>query len=76
MIAPREQGIARRRTHSARCVGVGKPHSLRSQLVDVRRWDLTARWIVALKITVAEIVGEDDQNIGLRMLTGRETNER
>ncbi len=41
-------------------------HSLCAEFVDVRRRDLSTPGVVALHIAVAEVVGEDDENIGIR----------
>ena len=46
-------------------MGIGKPHPLSRQSVDVRSRDLAAFGVVALDIAIAEIVGEDDHDVGL-----------
>ena len=43
---------------------VGESHALSGKPVYVRRRDLTALRVVTLHISVAEIVGEDDEDIG------------
>ena len=65
MIAPREQSVARRRTHTARCVRVGEAHPLRRKRVHVRRGDLAALRVVAPHIAIAEIVGKDEEDVRL-----------
>ena len=45
---------------------IREAHALRRELVDVRRGNLAALGVVALHIAVAEIVGEDDEDVGLR----------
>ena len=42
---------------------IGEPHALRSELVDVWRGNLTTLGVVALHIAVAEVVGENVENI-------------
>ena len=48
---------------------VGEPHALAREPVDVRRFDF--RRAVATDIPVAEVVGEDDDDVGLGRLKVR-----
>ena len=43
---------------------IRETHALRREPVNVRRGNLAALGIVALHIAIAEIVGEDDENVG------------
>ena len=44
---------------------VGETHALRRKPVDVRRGNFAALRVVALDVAVAEVVGEDDEDVGL-----------
>ena len=44
---------------------IREAHALRRELVDVRRGNLPALGVVALHIAVAEVVGVDDEDVGL-----------
>lgn len=63
MIAPRQQRVTRRRTHPARSMGIGEAHALRGQLVNVRRRNFAALRVVAMHVTIAEVVGQDDEDV-------------
>ena len=65
MVAPCEKGVTRRRAHARRGVGIGEADSLRGEPVDVRRGDFPAIRVVAGDVTVAEVVGVDQQEVGL-----------
>ena len=45
-------------------MAVGETHSLRRQFVDVRCGDPAALAVVALDITVAEVISEEDKDVG------------
>ena len=60
---PGEQAVPCRRADRRGAVGVGEPHPLLGQPVDMRRRDLRLR-VVAADVPVAEIVGEDQQDVG------------
>lgn len=64
VIAAGEERVAGGGTDSRRRMGVGKPHALRGELVDVRRGDPPTVGVVAVDIAVAEIVGVDHHNVG------------
>ena len=49
---------------------IRETHALRGELVDVRRRNLAALGIVALHIAVAEIVGENHEDVGLMNFGG------
>ena len=63
-VAPREQSVARRRADRRAAVGVRKGQPLRRQLVEVRRLDFAALRIEALHVAVAEVVGENVNEVG------------
>ena len=65
VIAPGEQRVAGRRAHPGRRMSVGEAHALRREPVDVRRGNFPALRVVALDIAVTEVVGEDDEDVGL-----------
>jgi hypothetical protein len=44
------------------CIGEG--HALRRELVEMRRGDLSTLWIQALHIAIAEVNGEDVNDVG------------
>ena len=46
-------------------MSVGEAHALRREPVDVRRGNFPALRVVALDIAVTEVVGEDDEDVGL-----------
>ncbi len=45
-------------------MSVGEAHSLRRKFVDVRCGDPAALAVVALDITVAKVVGEENKDVG------------
>ncbi len=47
---------------------VGEPHPLRGQPINVRRRDLAPLRVVAPHISVAEIVGQNDDDVRLGQL--------
>ena len=57
-----EQAVARRRADGGRAVRVGEEHPLRGEAIEVRRRDL-ALGVVAADVAVAEVVGEDDDDV-------------
>ena len=46
-------------------MSVGEAHALRREPVDVGRGNFSALRVVALDIAVTEVVGEDDEDVGL-----------
>jgi len=46
-------------------MSVGEPHALRREPIDMRRGNFPALRVVALHIAVTEVVGEDDEDVGL-----------
>ena len=52
-------------------MAVGEAHALGGEPVDVWRGDFSARGIVALHVAVAEVVGEDDEEVGFGGVGGR-----
>ena len=47
---------------------VREPHPLRSQFVDVRSWYLAPYRVVTLHVSIAEVVGINDEDVGLDRL--------
>jgi hypothetical protein len=45
-------------------VPIREAHTLRRELVDIRRGDLAALGVIALHIAVTEVVSEDDEDVG------------
>ena len=45
---------------------IGKPHALRGQFVDVWRGNLAAFRVVALDVTIPEVIGIDHNDVGRR----------
>ena len=70
--APREQRRARRTADGAGGVTLRQPHALLRERVEVRRLD--DRMAVAREVAVAEVVGEEEDEVGLRgeRKTGKE----
>ena len=64
-ITPREQSIAGGRADGGAAVRIGKRHALQREFVEVRCLDFPALRIEALHIAIAEIVGEDVNDVGL-----------
>ena len=64
MIAPSQQSVARGRANAGRRVPVGETHPLRGKLVDMRGGDFTSLRVVAPHITVTEVVGVEDHDVG------------
>ncbi len=54
---------------------VGEAHALRRELVDVRCGDPAALGVVALHVAVAEVVGVEDEDVGLG-IGGEQCRER
>ncbi|OPZ04305.1 MAG: hypothetical protein BWZ10_03187 [candidate division BRC1 bacterium ADurb.BinA364] len=63
LIAPRHQAGARRRADRMGGVAVGEAHAIGGQRVDVWRGDVLAT--LAAQVGVAQIVGENDDDVGL-----------
>ena len=59
-----QQRVARRRTDSGRRMRVGETQPLRRETIDARREDLAALGVVARDVTVTEVVGQDDDDVG------------
>src|SRR5215470_12029186 len=77
LIAPGNQGNARRSTHCGVGIGLQEFHSLTCEAVDVRR--LEVRAAVAGEIGVAKIVSQDEEYVRRRIscaitAEGREKN--
>jgi hypothetical protein len=53
-------------------MSVGEAHPLRGEFVEVGRGDLAARRIIRADVAVAEVVGEDDEDIRLTRFGGAE----
>jgi hypothetical protein len=53
---------------------VREAHALGGEAVEVWRGDLTPRWIIGAYISVAEVVGEDDEDV--RRPVGGEQSDR
>ena len=70
-VQPRHQRAARRCANRTARVGLGEAQPLRRQLVDVRRGDVFSA--VAAEVTVAEIIGQDEDDVGL---VGAKSNRR
>jgi hypothetical protein len=64
-VASRKNTVAARRADRCARVRIRERHALRGQLVNIGRFDLAALRIQALHIAVAEIVGQDINNIWL-----------
>ena len=62
-IAPGEQPVPRGRANGRGRVGVREPHPFTSQPVDARRGDL--RGAVATDVAVTQVVGENDDDVGM-----------
>jgi hypothetical protein len=45
-------------------VGVGERHPLGGQAIDVRRGDLAAVGVEGVDVAVAEVVGEEEDDVG------------
>jgi hypothetical protein len=45
-------------------MGIGEHHALVRQFIEMRRWDLRVR-IVGADVTVAHVVDQDYENVGL-----------
>ncbi len=58
------KGVARRRADRRRRVRVGEPQPLRGKPIDVRRLDL--RRAIAAEVAIADIVGQNEEDIRLR----------
>jgi hypothetical protein len=54
-------------------MSIGEAHALGGEAVEVRRVDLAPRGIIGAYIPVAEVIGEDDYNVG-RSVCGEEGN--
>ena len=63
VIAPREERVARGRTHARGRMRICETHPGLRQPIHVRRGDFSARGIVALHIAVAEIVGQNNDDV-------------
>ena len=59
------QAGTRRRTNGTRRIGIGKPSPFLGQAIEIRR--LVKRAAVTAQISLAEIIGEKDDNIGRRL---------
>ena len=57
-------------TERPRRMGVSEPHSLVRQAINIRRGNLRL-WIVTTRVTVAHVVREYDQDVGLRRIRSR-----
>ena len=66
-----EQAVARGRADGGAAVGVGERHALRGEAVEVGRLNFPARRVERLHVAVAEIVGEDVDDIGSGALGSR-----
>ena len=66
---PGHDAIAGRRTDRGGAVCVGEEKALAGELVEMRGWDLALR-VVAADVSIPEIVGEDEEDVGL--LPGRD----
>ena len=64
VVAAGENAVARGRADRCRSMRIGEGHPLRRELVEVRRRDLAALRVQALHIAVAEVVGEDVDDVG------------
>ena len=64
VVASGQERVTRRRADSRGSVPVGEAHPLGGEPVEVRRRDLGVR-VVAAHVTIAEVVGEDDDDVGL-----------
>lgn len=51
-------------------MGISEANTVSSHLVEVRRWDAAFR-VVTTEVTVAEIIGEDEQHVGMLGLQRR-----
>ena len=56
------EGAARRGAHGITAVVLGKSHTFRRQLVDMRCFDLFLS--IAPQFGVAEVVGQDEYDVG------------
>ena len=61
------EAAARRRADGAAGVGLGEAHALGGQAVQVRREDVLLA--VAAEVAVAEVVGQDEDDVGARRLS-------
>ena len=68
-VASRENRITRRRADGRRGVGIGEAHALARQAVEVRRGDLRVT-VVTAEVAVAEVIGEDVDDVRARRLGG------
>ncbi len=50
---------------------IGEAHALGRQAIEMRRGYLAAVGVVAMDIAVAEIIGEDDDDVGMVGSIGR-----
>ena len=64
-VAARQQAVARGRADGGAAVRIGEGHALRDQPVEVRRLDFSALGVERLHVAVAQIVGEDVDDVGL-----------
>ena len=62
---PRHQAVARRSADRARTVSIGESHSLAREPVDVRSRN-SRLVVVAMHVPVAEVGGEDENDVRLR----------
>ena len=67
--AARHDAVARRRAYRRSRVGIRESHAFAREVVEIRRRHLRLR-IVAADIAVAEIVGENEDDIGTLRRTG------
>lgn len=51
-------------------MGIGEHHARGGELVDVRGGNLATFRVVALRVAIAEIVGVNDEDVGLVLLRG------
>jgi hypothetical protein len=69
--APRHDAVARRSADGRGTVRVREPQALGRQLVEVRRGRLRLV-VVAAEVSVPEVVGEDEEDVGLLGVLSRE----
>src|SRR5262245_445133 len=67
-IAPRHQSVPRGGADRRAGMRIGENHPLRRDPIEIRRWNFSLR-IKALHIAVAEVVAENEDDVGLRVGT-------